>query len=602
MHQSSDNLQSPTQSDPFSKRDRPRFSSRSAARLIACMLVMLACFRIASTCGQLSQTYDEPFHVLRGMHWITGHEYVHTEHPPLGPAVFALLPAWLNFEYLDIPNRNRAGNAILADNGDYLRTLACFRVGNLLYLCLCCGVLFWWAERRSGSWVAVLAVAWLTFCPVILAHAGLATTDMPLTATLLLAMVTLHYALENRVFISNRERLKIRPLTPALSPAKPGEREKKSGLSDWEAWALAGLCGGLAILSKFTSLLFLPVAAIAMFALASATGCRVDWRRAPGLVMVYAVLAFAVVWSMYGFSLGTLGSIRVSGEYRFDGFPTVLENVVVPAPEFVAGLIWAKGKVETGHSDYFLGECDTGGSWFFFPLLLMVKTPIPMLLFAIAGSLRSLLLWQTTGRWQIAVPLTLLVAMLLSVLPSTVNLGVRHVLPLYPLLALIAAEGCAAINRFQITFMRKSLWHSVWQNAPAIVCGLLLWTVAVSFRSHPNYLAYFNELAGSRPERIAIDSDLDWGQGLVQLGEVCRELDIDALQIEYFGTADVDQFELPRRIESAADEPWPRWIAISTLKLYCDPQFSWLKQHEPKRRIAGGAMQLFYVDATRSRK
>jgi len=56
------------------------------------------------------------------------------------------------------------------------------------------------------------------------------------------------------------------------------------------------------------------------------------------------------------------------------------------------------------------------------------------------------------------------------------------------------------------------------------VAALLLWLIASVGLSHPDYLAYFNASAGSEPEKILVDSDLDWLQDIKRLAKRLREV------------------------------------------------------------------------------
>ena len=98
-------------------------------------------------------------------------------------------------------------------------------------------------------------------------------------------------------------------------------------------------------------------------------------------------------------------------------------------------------------------------------------------------------------------------------MPSHINIGVRHILPIYPLLAIIGGVGAC---RFWEDMKPK-------YAAASIIILLLAWQLLSSVRAHPDYLAYFNEFAGSHPERILLDSDLDWGQDLLRLSTALQQ-------------------------------------------------------------------------------
>src|SRR5450759_3586974 len=110
-----------------------------------------------------------------------------------------------------------------------------------------------------------------------------------------------------------------------------------------------------------------------------------------------------------------------------------------------------------------------------------------------------------------------------------VNIGVRHILPIYLGLSVIASAGLIRVA----------------QSTAAGALVLLLWRAISGALSHPDYLAYFNELVGSEPEKVLVDSDLDWGQSTKQLARRLKEL--GATQVN-FGV---------RNGRSAYLEVWP---------------------------------------------
>ena len=61
--------------------------------------------------------------------------------------------------------------------------------------------------------------------------------------------------------------------------------------------------------------------------------------------------------------------------------------------------------------------------------------------------------------------------------------------------------------------------------------ALVAWVAISGMAHHPDYLSYFNELGGDHPERIVVDSDLDWGQNIVRLSR--RLKDLNATQVAF---------------------------------------------------------------------
>jgi hypothetical protein len=214
--------------------------------------------------------------------------------------------------------------------------------------------------------------------------------------------------------------------------------------------------------------------------------------------------------------------------------------------------------------------------WYFFLVALAVKSPLAFLILVGVGVaiLLNRLLYRAD--WRPLEPTVAAVTILLVMMPVKVHMGVRLILVVYPLLSIAACFGAV------------SLWHDTahrrWARAATVL--LLGWLVVSSVRAHPDYLPYFNELAGSQPERILVDSDLDWGQDLMRLGEVLRSRKVDKLALSYFGTADPSRHGLPPFTELVPFRPTTGWIAISmfNLKVYrpgLAGAYSWLEAYKP---------------------
>jgi hypothetical protein len=162
--------------------------------------------------------------------------------------------------------------------------------------------------------------------------------------------------------------------------------------------------------------------------------------------------------------------------------------------QFVEAL---KGKLlhsERGHFAYLFGEYSDKGWWYYFPAAILVKTPIPVLVFVAIGLFR---------RHSLKVMVFVLVPILLFLgmaMKSRVNIGLRHVLTIYPFLFVIAGYG---VTR---------LWSRTWQKVILVILGVGYCTQAVFIT--PHHLSYFNILCGgpAKGHKYLIDSNFDWGQ------------------------------------------------------------------------------------------
>jgi len=147
---------------------------------------------------------------------------------------------------------------------------------------------------------------------------------------------------------------------------------------------------------------------------------------------------------------------------------------------------------------------------------------------------------------------------------SHINIGIRHVMPIYVGFALVSAVG--AVRLLESAAMRP------WAGWAAML--LIGWYAGSSLISHPDYLAYFNALAGSHPENIVVDSDLDWGQDVKRLGARLRELGASEVSFVPMDVISAESGYLERgmgfpRVNTHIDalNPSPGWNAVGLTAL-----------------------------------
>src|SRR5262249_41151445 len=156
------------------------------------------------------------------------------------------------------------------------------------------------------------------------------------------------------------------------------------------------------------------------------------------------------IWIIYGFTFA-----RVE----------FLHNLRLPAPRFFTGIEKVWFHQHSGHPAFLLGQRSLEGFWWYFPVILTIKTPISTLILTILALFRF--------RKQAALPLAFAGAILLAATASHVNIGVRYILPLY--LGLSVAAGCVLASRRVVPLL------------------LLTWCFVSGALQHPDYLAYTNE-------------------------------------------------------------------------------------------------------------
>jgi 4-amino-4-deoxy-L-arabinose transferase-like glycosyltransferase len=515
--------------------------------LLAILLVLTASLRVVSTYTVFNHTTDEPAHIAAGMQWIDRHVYRYEpQHPPLARVAAALGPYLLGVRSQGTPGtgfeaESMEGAKILSRDRHYDLTLALARLGILPFFWLACLVVYAWAKRSYGPAAAVIALFFFTFLPPILAHAGLATTDMALTAFLGAAFVTLLRWVE-------------RPT--------------------WENGLVFGAATGLAVSSKFSTLVFFPASAVLALAgywffrrpamsalLASAK------QRLPSFGLAIAVGA-AIIGAIYRFSLSA----------------------------FFAGIRAVEAHNAEGHPTYLLGERSTSGFWYFYPVVLAVKTPLALVLLFGAA------LWwifrdsdRLRRDWPV---LAFIGGILLVALASRINVGVRHILPVYFGVSLLSATAIVD----WIGQARPQAWMRV-------ALGIaVVWFAASSLWHHPDYLAYTNQLAGESPEKVLADSDLDWGQDMKRLSARLRE--VGATQVAFSPTILADfegELGFPRVTESSPVAPSQGWNAVS-LSLWKVRRLGLMETHPevvlwpdrvpPGERVGKGVMLWYFPPST----
>lgn len=489
----------------------------------------------------LSATWDESAHIIAGYsYWRAGDYGINPEHPPLAKLV-GTLP--LLFMHLKAPSVGRddskptvvvAGRKLIYGNhADALllrARLAEAVVGLLLIL-----LLYEAGQRMFGAGAAWIAAVLAVFEPNLLAHSTLVTTDFAFAVFYLAAV----YALW---------RLAERPSLARLLGC--------------------GVMSGLALASKHSALLLLPALALAVAAeiahqVANAgpggSARRQCLRRelrawAKRLPAIYAV-AFVILWAFYGFRY----------EARPDGLPLWLSltNYTAQLPGHLAAqLVNAAAQFKLLPESYLFGLTDvllvTHGPrvsfllgrlhphalWYYFPIDFVIKSTLGFLALLALG-LATVKAWSGENYRKVAYILIPPVFFLGVALTAGTNMGIRHILPVYPFLILAAAAGAREMARR----------HQAWA---IIVAILLAIHGASSLHTLPNYLAYSNELFGGTQQtylRLS-DSNVDWGQGLREASQYLARRNVKDCWLAYFGSADPAYYQLPCKL---LPDPFVRW-------------------------------------------
>jgi 4-amino-4-deoxy-L-arabinose transferase-like glycosyltransferase len=506
------------------------FTLRRCA-LLGAMLVGIAALRIVATYTPLSHTVDEPIHLGAGMEWLDhGTMTGDVSHPPLARVLSAVGPYLAGERWTPTGNTTTDGLAVLGRDAHYDRMLALARLGVLPLFVLACGMVFLWGNRAGGPLAGLVATFLFTTVPPVLAHAGQVTTDMAATA------FTAAGAYAGLVWAERPDRRR----TMAL-----------------------GVAVGLGMIAKYSLLVFLPGVWAAMYlchwrGMRAVPGqLREHWRPA----VAAAAIAWLVIWAGFRFSFGPLSDFHVS----------------LPAPRFFDGWhdIWMHN--QEGHASYILGRQHHFGVWYFFPVTLAVKTPLAMIL------LLGWSLWTARRkRLSVAAPLGYCAVILAIAMSSRINLGVRHVLPIYVGLAVIGGAASAALLR-QARGITAGRWAGL---GASLLFALFGWQVVSGALAHPDYLSYTNEITRGHPEEFVAESDLDWGQDMHRVSDFL--IKAGATEVA-FTPYNVTYLEAGHAFPKVTYSNWyhasPGWnvVSLSGWKVYNHP--GWIGRRQPEFRI-----------------
>lgn len=565
-------------------------------KLAVVLLILAAIVRVVLVDRTMPQGFDEPCHVAAGIKWLDQHDYtLDPVHPPLARYAVALplyvagerFPKFHAQDTIINGYCTELGNAIFADGGRYRRNLFLARVGILPFLALAALLVFLWTSQEFGNFAGCIATFLFLTLPTVLAFSGLAYTDLPAMCMQFACLFAFAFWLK-----------------------KP---EMRSTL-------LLGIFAGLALSSKLTSLLYLPFACLAMMILNLWSARRhqrvgLMTRDAVQLAAVMCI-ALTILWGSYAFSIGRLDeAIGVSAVTRTQAPPglvrsalqkVVLLDPLVPAPDLIRGVVIARQMNKNAPESYLMGSVKPGGWWYFFPVAVVLKTPLPFLILAIIGLLHAIRL-RSQGQSSALMSAVAVAAVFLATMFVTLRVGTRHVLVVWPLLSLLAGCGASLLWRSPGT---KPVWGRV------ALCLLLAWQTTASIRAQGDLLAYFNELTPQDPsEALVKGCDLDCGQDVFRLSRELRARGVTHVALGIWSSADLALLDLPALEILPPHTPVSGWVAVSLRALktgqvvfcqnghilpdkeYPHDTLSWLEQYRPVAHI-GKTILLYDIPET----
>jgi len=475
----------------------------------ALVMVLLAVFlmQAMTSATRKSLTMDEYTHFGAAVSYVNkGYYGINVNHPPFSKVItgLSLLPLDTSIPELPpegVPIRQRFyGIRFCRSNAEDIERITLFGRLPHMFIALVLGVGLWLVARYFFGVAAGLAALalWATD-PNFIAHARLVHTDSDAAAFVFLCCACLALLLYER---------------PTYKHA-----------------LLFSLLFGLAVLTKYSALILIGI--IPVYCALRELGVRKGYMgplygtgtpaaaaTAPMTLACTAVVVAALALILY----------RGQPQWYFRGLAGIVEHN------------------RAGHSAYLLGRWSRTGWWYYFIVALGVKAPLPLLGLAAIGLVAAARRFPGRGWYAFSIFMLPGLIWFVASMLSSINIGIRHILPAYAFLFLLAAAGAYELLRWR-------------RAAAAVLVVLLSWQGVVAIRTFPDYIAYFNEASGGPDSGIhyLADSNLDWGQEMLSLRDYVKRENIPEIVLRSLAAPAPDIYGIrtanPAGVKPSPDAP-----------------------------------------------
>lgn len=617
--------------------------------IIISVLIIAGCLMFYSSL-QESATMDELAHIPAGYAYLKfGDNRLNPEHPPLLkdlsaiPLLFLKLNFPLQSEYWQnyVNGQWDVGRVFLYESGNNADKIIQFaRIFPILLTLLTAFLLYLLAKKLFGPYWALLPFIIFSFSPIVLAHGHYVTTDLAATfGTILIFLFVI----------------------PKITQPTP------------KNLIIAGIFLGIAQLCKYSLLIFYP---LLIFYIILWQILQIIQQKRNGIIVsplkeilkslvnliIVFVISFALIYLVYipqninypqtkqisdtreiltSFAGGPDPELKtcytwtgsIVRQFRCFAEINILltqNKILKPFAQYLLGALMVFQRSSGGNTGYFLGMVSAGGWHYYFPVVFLIKEPIPSLIiifFAVFLAIKSFILaaitniknkkwWSALIHWlnQNFLIFTLLVFAIIywtSSIVSPLNIGYRHLMISLPSIFLLSTyqikkwwwkkESPQQNILINLLLSFRNIKNIVLKSIFIIV--LLLWYVIETLIVSPHFIAYFNEFVGgpNNGYKFVVDSNLDWGQDLKRLAKFVEKNGIEKIKVDYFGGGS-PAYYLKDKYEpywSAKGQPEVgSWLAVSLTLLQTahgqpvpgferkpEDSYSWLKDKTPTAKI-----------------
>lgn len=561
---------------------------------------------------------DEVPHIGAGYSYLVKQDMrLNPEHPPLAKDLATLPLLFLKlrndvfdseFWQTDINGQWNFGRQLIYSSGNDADQIKHFaKLPMLLFFILSAVLVFKWDRRLYGDLGGIIVLILFAFSSTVIAHSRFVTTDMAALFGVLLAT----YFFINHFKNPTRKSL-----------------------------LFAGLTFGVALIAKFSTFLLVPYflfLAIVYGLISVHNKFHMAGQLVWCTLKVFIIGFVLVVWPVYYFHTynypperqhrDTQQLLSTYGNRKFAD-PVVWASdkpVIRAAAQYGLGLLMVTQRAIGGNTTYFLGEVSRFGWRKYFPIVYFIKEPLAWWGLVLVAVLSAAFSWRYPARewinrgyhWtrshfdEFAMFLWLAIYWGASI-KGTLNIGVRHLLPVYPFTILLVSGQIARIGyRLQVIGYRKKL--TIYY---LLLTTLLGWYIVENIRVYPYYLTYFNQIVGGPTggHKYVVDSNLDWGQDLVRFSKWVKKNNIPKIEFDYFGWADPSYYLKDQYVwmsstkykdghDFAARNQSDGWLAISATFLMGsqgpydepkEPNYLWLNSYQPVT-IIGNSIFIYRI-------
>jgi uncharacterized membrane protein len=516
-------------------------------QILILVLILLVQFSILfSEASFDSATTDENVHLPAGYSYLKFHDFrFNPEHPPL-QKVWVALP--LLFQEINLPTdfdalwqgagrfeedtwreaREFGEKLLYASNNDADTMLLSGRLMTILFALAITCLVYIWSGKLWGVKGGIISAALVAFSPLMLAHGKLTNTEISVTLFYLLSVWWLIKFLRS-----------------------PG----------WKTALILGLFFGLLQLSKYTAIIFLPIAFISLVYWLWRK--KKIWKEELKRLLPWIGLVLLIGW------------LIITLAY----FPKIK---FFYSPDYIKGLWLVVKHTAAGHSSYLIGQFSRTGWWYYFPFAFLVKSSL-ITLTLVAGMMIVYFKNQIKLKPEHHIIIIAILVYFLSSMTSRANLGARHLLPIYPFIfVLLGWWGTALNSKLKVIGGRLQL------KVKIFVTLFLILFIGDSLSAFPYHISYFNQIIGiENGYKYLLDSNYDWGQEMKRVARYQKEvLGGKVVYLDYWWNGDLapDYYGI-KYIKMLPSMQEIKGTIVIGATSYMQPDYSWLRQYPIKDRI-----------------